>query len=275
LSFRGSPRLAERARAAWAIVARDYRIRRSYRFALSADLFFGLVNLLIYYYISRTFEDAAHAGLGGAPGYFAFAAVGVSLMVVIQAASVGLAGRLREEQLTGTLELLTAQPLAPAETSLGLAGFPFLFAVLRGALYLVLADVLLGLDLANADVVGFVLVLGLTGLAMAALGVALAALVVVLKGGQTLTIVMTLFLGLGGGAFFPIEVLPGAVQPVAEAIPTRFAFDGVRDALFRGEGWGGDALALLAFAVAALPLAVLGFDGALRRARAQGTVAEY
>jgi ABC-2 type transport system permease protein len=279
LTSRGKPpaaaRLVERARAAWAITWRDYRHTRSYRFALTLDLLFGLVTLLIYFYISRTFRGATHAHLAGAPSYFAFAAVGVSLMVVIQGASVALARRLRDEQLTGTLEMLTAQPLGATETSLGLAGFPFLFAMCRGALYLLVAYALLGLDLSRADVSGCVIVFVLTGLAVAGIGVASAAFVLMFKRGGTIVPLTTLFLGLGGGAFFPTDVLPKVVQPLADAVPTRFAFDGMRSALFRGEGWGGDALALLAFGITLLPIAVLGFDRALRAARTRGSVAEY
>jgi ABC-2 type transport system permease protein len=256
-------------------VWRDYRITRSYRLTFVLDFFFGLVNLVVYFYISRTFKGAAHADLAGAPSYFAFAAVGVSLTVVIQSASVGLARRLREEQLTGTLEMLTAQPIGPAEMSVGLAGFPFLFSVCRAAFYLIAAAVFLDLDLSRANLAGFAIVLVLTGLAIAGLGVALAALVLVFKRGDTLAVLVTLVLAFGGGAFFPTDLLPSVVQPLVDLIPTRFAFDGLRDALFRGEGWGGDALALFIFAIAVLPLSVLGFDRALRHARARGTVAQY
>jgi len=58
-------------------------------------------------------------------------------------------------------------------------------------------------------------------------------------------------------------------------MPIRFAFDGVRAALFTGQGWGHDVLALLAFGAALTPLAVGLFALALRRAKRAGTVSEY
>jgi ABC-2 type transport system permease protein len=267
--------LVGRARIARALVWRDFLITRSYRLPFVFDLVFGIANLVIYFYISRTFESSETANLGGAPSYFAFAAVGVSLTVVIQAASVGLARRLREEQLTGTFEALVSEPVASAETSLGMAGFPFLFALARACVYLSAAYLLLGLDLSHADFAGLAIMLAVAGVAVAGLGVAFGALVLIFKRGDALAVLVTFALGLGGGAYFPTEQLPSIVQPIVALIPTRFAFDGLRAALFRGEGWGGDALALLLFGIIALPLAVLAFGRALRYARGRGSLAQY
>ena len=65
-----------------------------------------------------------------------------------------------------------------------------------------------------------------TGFAMAAIGIALAAVVVVLKRAELLSGLILLALSLLGGAFFPIDVLPDWIQPVAELLPTAFAFSG-------------------------------------------------
>ena len=106
-----------------ALVRRDYLVQRSYRLAFVLDLFYGIVNLLVFYFISQTFTDVATADLSGAPSYFAFASIGIAITIVLQAASGGLAHRIREEQLTGTLEALTAQPITVPELSFGLAAF--------------------------------------------------------------------------------------------------------------------------------------------------------
>ena len=89
-----------------AIVRRDYLITRSYRLPFVLDAFYGLLELSVYFFISRTFHGFVPAQLQGAPSYFAFAAAGIVVAVVVAAAASGLAQRLREEQLTGTLEAL-------------------------------------------------------------------------------------------------------------------------------------------------------------------------
>ena len=78
-----------------------------------------------------------------------------------------------------------------------------------------------------------------------------------------------------GGALFPISVLPDWLEWLGRAMPIRFAFDGVRAALFEGQAWAHDALALLAFGAALAPIALGAFALALRRAKKAGTISEY
>jgi ABC-2 type transport system permease protein len=258
-----------------AIVRRDYHITRSYRLAFGLDLFFGVANLLLYYFISRTFGKAAGASLDGAPSYFAFAVAGIVVIVVVQAASTALAMRIREEQLTGTLEALVVQPITSVELCLGLAGFPFVFAFLRAIVYIALAAAFLGVPVGHADWPGMALVLLTAGAALTGLGIALGGVVLVLKKGDVLASIAIFVLGLVGGALFSISVLPGWLQPLADVVPTRFALDGLRAALYRGTDWGGDVLILVLFAAITFPLAVWIFDRALRFAERSGSLAQY
>jgi len=264
-----------RGPAVAAVVRRDYHVARSYRLPFALDLVYGVINLVVFFFISRTFVGASTASLDGAPDYFSFAAVGVALTIVIGAATAGLAARIREEQLTGTLEALLIQPLTTMEIALGLAGFPFLFAIVRVAFYIVVAALLLGLDLGGTDWVGFVTVLLMAGIALSALGVLFGAVVLVVKRGEVLAGMVTFGMGLVSGAFFPVTVLPDWLEPLGAVLPTRFAFDGLRAAIFRGEGWGGDALALLLFAVVGFPIAVYAFREALMHARRTGSLGQY
>ena len=270
-----SPRSGVRGAVVLALVGRDYALTRSYRYTLVLDLFFGLVNLLIYFFISRTFDDPTTAALAGAPSYFDFVAVGITITVVTEAAATGLADRIRQEQLTGTLEALVAQPLTAAEMSLGLAGFGFFFAMARAAFYLLVAAVFLGLDSSDVSWLGFAVVLVASGAALSAIGIVLGAVVLLTKRGEVLAGIVTLGMSLLAGAFFPISVLPGWLEPIGKIIPTRFAFDGLRDAIFGGGGWGSDVVALLAFSAVALPLAVWLFARALLLSRRAGSLAEY
>jgi ABC-2 type transport system permease protein len=258
-----------------AIGRRDYSIFSSYRFALVFDLLYGLIDLVIYYFISRTFKGASTASLGGAPSYFAFVTVGIVITLVIGAASAEVGWRLREEQLTGTLETLVAQPIRAWQIALGMASWPFSFALLRAAIYLIVATTVLGVDLPNASWVGCFSVLIASGLALLGLGVALGALVVAFKRGNNILGLASIALGFLGGAFFPLSVLPGWLQAIGKLVPTRYIFDGVRSALFHGSGWGDDALVLLAYGAIGLPLALWAFSRALAHARNRGSLAEY
>jgi ABC-type multidrug transport system permease subunit len=270
-----SPSSPSQAGPLLALARRDYSIATSYRFAVGFDLLYGLVDLLIYYFISRTFKGASTADLGGAPSYFAFATVGIVITLVISAASATIGLRLREEQLTGTLETLAAQPIRSWQLALGMAGWPFAFALARGALYLLIAATLLGVDVSRASWVGSASVLLAAGLALLGLGITLGALVIAFKRGNNIVGFVSIALGFAGGAFFPLAVLPGWLEFIGKLLPTRFIFDGVRAALFTGTGWGIDALVLLGYSVVGLPLALWAFSRALGYSRRRGTLAEY
>jgi ABC-2 type transport system permease protein len=200
-----------------AIVRRDYQLARSYRLAFAMDLLFGFANLILYFFISRTFTGVGRtAELHGAPSYFAFALVGIVITVVMVAASTSLGLRIREEQLMGTLEALVVQPLNSLELAVGLVGFPFLFAMLRALAYLGIAWAWLDVDLARADWGGVAFVFLSAGLALTSLGIALGAFVFVIKRGDALASLAVFALGLISGALFPISVLPGWLEPLAK-----------------------------------------------------------
>jgi len=238
------------------------------------DIFFGIMNLVVFYYISRAV--ALRAGdLQGAPTYFAFASVGIVLTVVMQAATTGLAKRVREEQLTGTLEILVMQPISSIQLAVGLTGFPFLFSVIRGALYIAIGALFLDLQLGNADILGFVLVLAATGCALSAIGIALGAIVLVFKQGEALAAVVTFGFTMLGGALFPRDLLPDWLQYLGDLLPTRFALDGLRSALFEGGGWHGDLVALIVTSVILIPLALWFFSALLAVVKRRGSLSQY
>lgn len=257
-----------------AMIRRDFSIARSYRMAFVLDSVFGVLNLIVFYYISRALSPRG-ADLGGASSYFDFAAVGLAMTLVLQATTTQLAARIHQEQLTGTLEALWTQPISSTELALGLAGFPFLFATIRAAMYILLAGLFMGLDLSAADWPGFGLVLFASGVAIGAIGVLVASAVFAFKRGEGLAALFTFSLGLLGGALFPVEVFPGWVQPIAAIVPTRYAFDGVRRSLFGGAEWGDPFLALVAFVVVATPLALWVFRRAMRHSLRTGSLGQY
>ena len=107
------------------------------------------------------------------------------------------------------------------------------------------------------------------------LGILAAAATVVFKRGEAVVDVLIFAMVFVSGALFPISVLPSWAQKIGEVMPTRFAFDGLRDALFTGGGWETSALVLFVMGLVGLPLATWVFAAALRHAKRKGTLAEY
>ena len=257
-----------------ALIRRDFLITRSYRAAFLLDLFFGVMNLVIFYFISKT-VSLRTGSIQGAPTYFAFASIGIILTVVMQSATTGLARRIREEQLTGTLELLTVQPISAGEMAVGLTGFPFAFGTVRAAGYILFAGAFLGLDLGNSDFLGFALVLVAAGVALSAIGILMGAVVIAVKQGEALAGVVAFGFSLLSGALFPRSILPQWLQALGRLLPTRFALDGMRRALFEGGGWSGDLVALLATCLVLAPISVAAFAWILQTVKRRGTLSQY
>jgi ABC-2 type transport system permease protein len=268
-------RSGSRPRRILAVMRRDLLIARSYAFALWFDLGFGLIELFIYFFVSRTFANVAPASLGAAPSYFAFVAVGIILTLIVGAASAGIVDRIRNEQQVGTLETLVAQPIGAVDLCIGMIGYPFVFALVRAAVYSAVAIAILDLRLPEASWIGFACVLAAASAALIGIGIALAAFTIVFKRGATLSWAVAIALGLAGGAYFPLAVLPDWLRAVADVLPMRHIFDGSREALFEGGGWASEVVALALFSAVCLPVALWLFSLALEAARRRGTLAEY
>ena len=255
-----------------ALARRDLKVMRSYRFSMASDVVWGVLNLLVYFYISK-FVDTGD--IGSAPSYFSFVVAGIVMSLVIYAASTGVAYRVRDEQLTGTLEILCVQPLRTFELALGVISFPLGFAVVRAAGYLVVAALALDLDAPDADWVGVLVMLATAGMAFAAIGIVAAGAAIVFKRAMSIAGVIVFGMTFISGALFPISVLPQWLQSIGQVMPTWFAFEGLRSALFVGGEWYDDAGALAVFAAIGLPCSIWLLAVSLTKAKRDGTLGQY
>ncbi|MEU7620429.1 ABC transporter permease [Micromonospora rifamycinica] len=258
-------------RAVLALIRRDLGERQLIRLPLLLDLVFGAVNLLVFLFISRVLTPPEAHRLLGATTYFDFVAVGITFMLVLQAASTQLTSRVTREQRGGTLELLAAQPVPAAALAVGTAAYPFLLALLRAGFYLVLLHALFGLHTARADWWGVVTVLLAGSAAMMGIGIGLTAFAVAVGYGESTARLLIVGLSFLSGTYFPVAALPGVLPTLTAVLPSRVALDGLRAAL-SGGAWVHSALTLLAATVLLLPLSTWVFGRALRIAAARGTL---
>ena len=231
--------------------------------ALLLDLAFGAMNLVVFFFIARTVSAPAGADLDGAPGYFAFAAVGIAVVIVLQSAAAQHVQRVRREQLSGTLEAMVAQPVTTGELALGLTGAGYLLAAVRAVLYLAFAVVALGLGVGQSDPVGVLVMVVLGVAAFVPIGIALLALGLAVRFGEAMVRVLLVALIFLSGTYFPIDRLPAPLRDIATLIPTHVALAGLRHALFRGGDWLANAGWLVVAVAVLTPLSLLVFRAAL------------
>ena len=261
-----------------AFFRRDWLIAVSYRAAFGLELLSVLSNLALLYFLGRVVDAgrlSERAGLH--TGYFAFAALGVALVGVFNTGLTAFSERVRQDQLTGTFEVLM---MAPAPTSLlimGSAAYEVVREALLAVLTVGLAAAIFSLRL-NADAGHALLaVLALTSCVVmfAGLGVAVAAFTVLFKKASALVQPLTAALSLLAGVYFPLSVLPQPLRGLADALPLSWALDVLRACLLGGDVDDLRLVLMLGATVAAIPAGLWCFELSMRRARRLGTVGHY
>lgn len=265
-------------RTAWAFIRRDALIAASYRTAAVVQLLRILVAVPFFFYLSSLLGEkgAEHlARYGGS--YFAFLLIGVGFLDYVGISLRSFTNSLRESQLTGTLEIIMLSPTRLWQLLLYSSLWVYLLATVRFGLYL-LVGMLFKLDLDQANVPAALVVLFLAVVALASFGIVSASVTLVIKRGEFLNTAMAMLSSFAGGVLFPVALLPGWLQVVAQFIPTTHALEGLRLALFQGYGVVEllpQILVLLAMIAVLLPIALGSFSLAMRWSRATGSLAQY
>jgi ABC-2 type transport system permease protein len=261
-----------------AFVRRDWTIARSYRFAFALEWVDAIINLTMFFYIGRLVDGSGFStGPNGRDSYFDFVIVGIVLVQVMTVGLWSFTAKLRRDQTTGTLEALLAAPASHAFVIIGTAAYDLVRATALAAATLLGGILLFGLDLhpsvdlVPALAIGFPLAL----VVFAAMGIAVAGATIVFKETAALVGFFTYGLSLLGGVYFPVRVLPGALEALARVSPFTWTVDLLRAAFLGNpvDWWKLGGLA--GWAIILPPIALTIFRAALDRAKAAGTLAQY
>ena len=190
----------------------------------------------------------------------------------------GIAGKLREEAMTGTLESLLVTPTKIKILLLGMGLWNFIFASLDLFLYFFLGVVFFKIDISQINILSTLVIFFFTIVAFSSLGLISGSFILVLKRGSPINWLVDTLSGLLGGVYFPISVLPKYLQAVSSWIPVTYAIKGLELAVYQGAPLGqlsGDVTKLILFAVILLPLGIFSFNYALRRAKTEGSLVRY
>lgn len=259
----------------WGLLARDARVARSYRIAFLMTLAGLVMSLITFRFIATLAADAP--SLRGVGNYFNFVVIGMAVASLLEGAVNAPSTAVRGEQVQGTMDVLAASPASASSLALGLSAYP-LIQGLVGACVLLAAAGPMGFRFEDPRWELAIPALLLATLAFAAVGIAIAAVVLLIQQAASLTRWVTGVLSLISGVFFPLALLPAWVRVIAELSPLTHALRALRGALIdrgpsslvvREIGWLG------LITLVALPLAILLFSRALEIARRRGTLGIY
>ncbi len=266
-------------RRVWAFLVRDFYEESSYRLSFLFMVGGVVARALIFYFLSIFIETAAGPLLGDYGGdYFSFVIIGIALGGYFSVGLTSFAGALRQSQMTGTLEAMMMTPTPVSWLIVGSAAWSYVYTTFRVLVYLVIGALFLGLDLSQANYLGALVVLLLSIVSFASLGILAAGLIMVVKRGDPITAVFGNVSNLIGGVFYPVAILPVWLQAIAYLLPITYALRAMRGALLTGASWNKlapDLLALSLFCLILFPLALFVFRFAVDRARLEGTLAHY
>ncbi len=260
-----------------AFFLRDRRIELSYRAGLLLRMASAIVTVGIFFFLSRTFDAAAPGLTTVGTSYFAFVLLGIVAQEFLGATVGSFGGSIRESQTTGTLELMLLGPSRLITLLTSSTLWLHASAALGAFAYLALG-VLLGVDLSRMNavvaLVGLVLMLvGFTGMGFLA-----GATVLVVKRGNPVGWALRGASVVLGGTFYPVEVLPPAMQALSALLPMTHALRVLRGAMIEGQGFvelAGPFIALTLTSAVYLALGVVAFELAIRHARTDGSLAQY
>lgn len=262
-----------------AFLRRDFLTAISYRTAFVGDVVSVVLGAFLFYFVGRLVDADRLPSVGGERvSYLEFAAVGVALGPFVQVALSSVASVIRQEQLIGTLESLLTTPTATATIQVGSALYQLLYIPVRTAILLVVIAVGFELDYRVAGVVPAALVLVCLIPFVWGLGLVSAGVTLTFRQGGRLVDLFVGILTLGSGAFFPLELLPGALAEIATFNPIALAVDGMRAALINGAAWsvvGSKVVLLVPMSLVSLAIGTVAFRFSLKKERQRGTLGLY
>ena len=260
--------------AMWGIVRRDAILFASYRTQFASQILGPLFTITLFYYISHLLTARTIHSPGG---YFGFVIIGL-VIVQILTLSLGIMPlTVRQELVSGTIERFLVSAHGPVNGIIGTMLFPLINAMLTGILMLGLATIIFGLPLAATAALAIpVSLLGM--LAFMPFAFILVALVMAFKQISNATQFIIAGVGIIGGLYFPIAVLPSWIRWASEVQPFTPATDLLRHLLVDAplaHSAGVDLLKLVGFTAVLLPAGFMLLRTAIRYGQRTGTVAEY
>jgi len=260
-----------------AFVKRDFQIEISYRTSFVLQFMGIFITVLFWYFLSRVVSAPRDTpGLDGID-YFSYVLVGLAFYHYLTSALLSFASKVRQEQMTGTLEAMLVTPASIGTIVLGSALWDFVMTSVKVLVYL-LVGWRLGMSLHSESLLPCLLILALTILAFSGIGILSAAFIFYLKRGDPITYLVSSASALLGGVFYPTEDMPGWIPTLSRFLPITYSLRALRRALLKGSRLPDllpDIAALLLFTVILLPLGIVAFRFAVRKARQEGSLVQY
>lgn len=251
----------------------------SYRTALVLQILSMFITTASFYFLAKLVGFQANnpylAQYGG--NYMVFLIIGIIFQSFVAVSQSSFSQTIRNEQYMGTLEslLLSNTPLHKILSYSSL--WTFLFTAINTGVILAIAIIVFKVDL-NANYLASTIVLVLSIVSLAGIGMISAGVIMVTKQGDPISWFVSIVSAFLSGVYYPIEVLPKFLKSLALILPNTHALIALRQSLINNYSvWQvkDQILILLLFSFITIPLGIMAFRKGFDRARKEGTLSYY
>ena len=173
---------------------------------------------------------------------------GVLVMFVVMTVLIGGSEALTREKQSGTLRRLVTTPLSASQVLAGKTLGLTLLGLVQVAILIVATDALAAFGVGDMDfrwapiLVGVAPTLVAYCVCVAALGLMLSGFLSTPQQAESLAWLFGMGLSALGGAWWPLEIMPGPMQTVGQFFPTSWAMQGLHTVITYGQGVAGTLL---------------------------------
>ncbi len=261
-----------------AFLRRDLRESLTYKFSFIYSVVGIFFSTAAFFFVSKLVAPGVPSLVPFGGDYFSFAVVGVAFSSLLGIFQEGLPAVIRSAQVSGTLEALLVTQTPVSTILLGSSLYSLVFQSIRTVLHLVLAITVFGMKLGQVNWPGVFTIFVLTAVCFLSLGILSASFILVYKMGNPLSWFFGSVSGLLGGMVFPVAILPVWIRWASFLLPVTYSLNGMRRSLLASARFNAilpDIAALAAFNAFLLPLSLIAFRAAVRKAKKDGTLTHY
>jgi ABC-2 type transport system permease protein len=223
-------------RASYAFVERNFNLVKRYWGWEFVWLAYSVASTLSITYIGAGMEQIA--GVQVDTDYLVmYLLIGTLVWRFLSIVFDNISEMIAWERWEGTIEYTFMAPVRRFTQMMGQTAFSIVYSLLFTGVIAGIVAVFFHLNLSQANLWGALVMLLAGSLSFVGLGIVASVLPLLFpeRGAQMTNVVQAVFL-LISGVYYPIEVLPTSLQPLARVSPATYVLEGMRASVLRGSG---------------------------------------
>ncbi|MGC8927004.1 MAG: ABC transporter permease [Myxococcota bacterium] len=263
---------------ALSFIIKDFLIESSYGFNVVMQTIGILFSTVTFFFLSKIIDLTQTPELIKYREYFPYVIIGIALSNYLSVSTRGFSLRIRESQITGTLESILLCGVSPQGFLIFSTLYDFIFSTIRIFIYLSIAYLFSSGGFFLSQIHYALLIIIISIFAFSSMGVLSAGFVLMFKRGDPVGVIYSALSYLFSGVYFPVSLLPEPLQLFSKILPMTHSLEGLRRALLTQITFN-DILpqigALLLFSVILWPVSIIVFNLAVKKAKYDGSLSHF